>query len=63
MAEAATHLTGHAFPRLPVRQWFLSVPKRLRDFMQLDGVVLNMVLGVFIPVIAQSLQANCPGSE
>ena len=24
-------------PRLPVRQWVLSVPKRLRYFMQRDG--------------------------
>ena len=31
-------------PRLPVRQWVLSVPKRLRYFMQRDGAVLSMVL-------------------
>ena len=36
-----------AFPRLPVRQWVLSVPKRLRYFMQRDGPVLNMVLRIF----------------
>jgi hypothetical protein len=33
MAETAAHLTDHVFPRLPVRQWVLSVPKRLRYFM------------------------------
>ena len=33
-----------AFPRLPVRQWVLSVPKRLRYYMQRDGEVLNIVL-------------------
>jgi hypothetical protein len=26
MAETAAHLTDHVFPRLPVRQWVLSVP-------------------------------------
>jgi hypothetical protein len=62
MVEAAAHLTDHVFPRLPVRQWVLSVPKRLRYFMQRDGVVLNMVLRIFLRAIAQSLQAHCPGA-
>ena len=30
MVETAAHLADHVFPRLPVRQWVLSVPKRLR---------------------------------
>ena len=62
MVETAAHLTDHVFPRLPVRQWVLSVPKRLRFFMQRDGAVLNMVLRIFLRVIAQSLQAHCPGA-
>ncbi len=36
--------------------------KRLRYFMQRDGAVLNMVLRIFLRVIAQSLPANCPGA-
>jgi hypothetical protein len=47
MVETAAHLTDHAFPRLPVRQWVLSVPKRLR---------------IFLRSIAQSLQAHCTGA-
>jgi hypothetical protein len=47
MVETAAHLTDHVFARLPVRQWVLSVPKRLRYFMQRDGPVLNMVLRSF----------------
>ena len=62
MVETAAHLTDHVFPRLPVRQWVLSVPKRLRYFMQRDGAVLNMVLRIFLRVIAQSLQPNSPGT-
>jgi hypothetical protein len=62
MAETAAHLTDHVFPRLPVRQWVLSVPKRLRYFMQRDGAVLGMVLRIFLRVIAQSLSANCPSA-
>ena len=40
----------------------LSAPKRLRYFMQRDGVVLNMVLRIFLRVIEQSLQTHCPGA-
>ena len=49
-------------PRLPVRQWVLSVPKRLRYFMQRDGAVLSMVLRIFLRVIAQTLQTHSPGA-
>ena len=62
MVETAAHLTDHVLPRLPVRQWVLSVPKRLRYFMQRDGAVLNMVLRIFLRVIEQSLHAHCPGA-
>jgi hypothetical protein len=30
MAERAAHLIDHVFPRVPVRQWVLSLPHRLR---------------------------------
>ncbi|MEY3145936.1 MAG: hypothetical protein RL342_1607, partial [Pseudomonadota bacterium] len=63
MAETAAHLSDHVFPRLPVRQWVLSVPKRLRYYMQRDGPVLNMVLRIFLRVIEQTLQAHCPGAD
>lgn len=62
MVETAAHLNDHVFPRLPVRQWVLSVPKRLRYFMQRDGAVLSMVLRIFLRVIAQTLQTHSPGA-
>ena len=62
LVETAAHLKDHVFPRLPVRQWVLPVPKRLRYFMQRDGVVLNMVLRILLRVIAQSLQSNSSGA-
>ena len=55
MVETAAHLCDHVFPRL-------SVPKRLRYFMQRDGAVLNMVLRIFLRVIAQTLQIPSPGA-
>jgi hypothetical protein len=36
MVETAAHLAEHIIPRLPVRQWVLSVPKRLRYHLQRD---------------------------
>ena len=63
MAETAAHLADHVFPRQPVRQWVLSVPKRLRYFMQRDGTVLNMVLRIFLRVIVQTLQTHCCGAS
>jgi hypothetical protein len=62
MVETAAHLCDHVFPRQPVRQWVLSVPKRLRYFMRRDGPVLNMVLRIFLRVIAQTLQTHSPGA-
>ena len=37
IVETAAHLTDHVFPRLPVRQWVLAVPKRLRYFLHRCG--------------------------
>lgn len=61
MLETAAHLSDQVFPRLPVRQWVPSVPKPLRYYMQRDSPVHNMVLRIFLRVIAQTLPANCPG--
>jgi hypothetical protein len=33
MVATAAHLTDHVLPPLPVRQWVLAVPKRLRYFL------------------------------
>jgi hypothetical protein len=41
MAETAAHRVDHVLPRLPVRQWVLSLPKRLRYHLQHDREALN----------------------
>ena len=46
------------FPRLPVRQWVLSVPKRLRYYLQREKGALNAALRIFLRVVQQSLQAG-----
>jgi hypothetical protein len=33
MVEVAAHLTDQVLPPLPLRQWVLSLPKRIRPFL------------------------------
>ncbi len=56
------HLADHVFPRLPVRQWVLSVPKRLRYYLQRDKGALNAALRIFLRVVQQNLLTHCPGA-
>ena len=39
MVETAAHLADHVLPPLPVRQWVLAVPKRLRYFLERDAAL------------------------
>jgi len=41
----------------------LSVPKRLRYYLQRDKGALNAALRIFLRVVQQSLQAHCPGAD
>jgi Transposase zinc-binding domain len=36
MADTATHLVEQVFPQVPVRQWVVTFPKRLRFFLHRD---------------------------
>jgi hypothetical protein len=56
MAEVAAHLVDQVFPPLPVRQWVLSVPKRLRYFLQRDPEALGAVLQMLLRVIEARLR-------
>ena len=47
MVETAAHLADHVIARLPLRQWVLSVPKRLRYHLERDCAVLNAALHIF----------------
>jgi hypothetical protein len=65
MAETAAHLVDQVFPPLPVRQWVLSVPKRLRHFLQRDSEALGAVLHILLRVIEARLRqrSGCPGGR
>jgi hypothetical protein len=62
MAETAAHWVDHVFPPLPVRQWVLSLPKRLRSFLRQDRRTVTAVLNIFLPVVEQALRDHAPGS-
>ena len=50
MVEIAAHLVDHVIPPVPVRQWVLSLPKRLRGFLQRDAALAGTVLRGALPV-------------
>jgi len=62
MAETAAHLADHVIPRLPVRQWVLSVPKRVRYFLQSDPAVQTLALHIFLSAVEQGLRPCSPGA-
>ena len=62
MAEVAAHLTDHVLPHLPVRQWVLSLPKRLRPYLHHNPDVAGAVLQIFLRAIRTTLRSTSPGA-
>jgi hypothetical protein len=62
MAEVAAHLTDEVIPHLPVRQWVLSVPKRLRPFLHQTPEVASAVLAIFLRALRAELRDASPGA-
>src|SRR5437773_660501 len=48
MVDTAAHLVDRVFPRVPVRQWVLSLPFALRYRLAYDSKMVTAVLQVFI---------------
>jgi len=61
MVETAAHLVDQVFPRLPVRQWVLAVPKRLRYFLHDDAHLQGAVLRIFLDAVERCLCAHSTG--
>ena len=51
MTECAARLVDDVLPRVPVRQWVLSVPNRLRYLLAWDHSLSRAVLGVYARVL------------
>jgi hypothetical protein len=55
MAERAAHLIDRVFPDVPVRQWVLSVPYRLRYLLAWDHDLCREVAGVLLHAVFRVL--------
>ena len=60
MVEIAAHLVDHVIPPVPVRQWVLSLPKRLRGFLQRDAALAGKVLRLLLEEVERELRRLCP---
>jgi Putative transposase/Transposase zinc-binding domain len=56
MAERAAHLVDRVFPDVPVRQWVLSVPYRLRYRLAWDHDLCRAVAGVLMRSVCRLLR-------
>jgi len=48
MAETAAHLVEHVFPRVPVRQWAVTFPRRL-GYDQRSGAPFHFTVALCSP--------------
>ena len=62
MTESAAHLVDHVLPPLPVRQWVLAVPKRLRYFLERDAALQGATLRLFLRAVEQCLRGHSAGA-
>jgi hypothetical protein len=62
MVEVAAHLNDHLLPPLPVRQWVLSVPKRIRPFFHHDPALAGAVLRILLRAIRTALRRGSSGA-
>jgi hypothetical protein len=58
MAERAAHLVDQVFPDVPVRQWVLSLPYRLRYQLAWDHDLCRAVVGVLLGAVDRVLRAR-----
>jgi hypothetical protein len=58
MAERAAHLVDHVFPDVPVRQWVLSLPARLRYRLAWDHDLCRAVVAVYVRTVLAWLRAR-----
>ena len=57
MAQTAAHLVDHVIPPVPMRQWVISVPKRLRGFLADRPAAVRALTKIFLAEIERLLCA------
>ncbi|MES9901001.1 MAG: transposase zinc-binding domain-containing protein [Sedimenticola sp.] len=60
MVETSAHLVDHLFPQVPVRQWVITLPKRLRYYLLQDAELTGRALQIGLRVIERTLREQCP---
>ncbi|MFM8380098.1 MAG: transposase [Planctomycetia bacterium] len=55
MAQTAAHLADHVIPPVPVRQWVISVPRRLRGYLADRPQAVTALTKIFVDEIERSL--------
>lgn len=58
MAQSAAHLVDHVLPEVPVRQWVLSMPWRLRYLLASDPALCRAVRRSFLRAIFTSYRSR-----
>jgi hypothetical protein len=56
MADTAAHLVDRVLPKVPIRQWVLSLPFALRYRLAYDSGLVRNVLHIFIQAVFSSLR-------
>jgi hypothetical protein len=62
MAQTAAHLVDHVIPPVPVRQWVISVPKRLRGMLADRPAAVAALTKIFLDEIERLLSAAAGGT-
>ncbi|MDZ7779974.1 MAG: transposase zinc-binding domain-containing protein [Gemmatimonadota bacterium] len=62
MVEVAAHLSDSVVPAVPIRQWVLSVPKRLRPHLLRNSDLAGAVLRILLRVIRNELRDSVRGA-
>ena len=57
MSQTAAHLVDHVIPPVPVRQWVISVPKKLRCFLADRQSAVAALTRIFISRVERLLCA------
>jgi len=60
MAQTAAHLTDNVLPRVPYRQWVLTVPRRLRFFLQRNPKHASGVLNILMRALQTTIRSCSP---
>lgn len=63
MVETAAHPADYGLPDLPLRQWVLAVPKRLRYFLERDTNPQGATLRLFLRAVESCLRAHSPRAD